>query len=340
MSELQLARVVAALEEVSAEWIEKHDGRKPTRLDVEADERWRVLQEERRELERGLAGEPRAGGCQFFIARRRRWCSNFTSETGATLCWLHSQHSQQAPVTNPACPPPSADAIDLSGKKKTNLSRRMKKMTNPQAIQFATPVQAPDWDSLFADSSLPLFLDIGCSRGRFLYDLSQSTEFEREHGRFNFVGVEIFDSLVKQANAIFLRPNLHYLSANINTSAVSLSFPPSLTYVSIQFPDPWHEAKKKLSRRVVNAELANWLSSALPIGRGQVYICSDVHELATEMKNILLATGNFTLAPAHLDADTWLEKRPWRTPSERDIVCEKQWRPVYRALLVRTAKEL
>ena len=236
----------------------------------------------------------------------------------------------------------SREVIDLSGKKKKRLDRRMKKMTNPLAIQFATPALPVDWASVFADPSLPLFLDIGCSKGRFLHNLAQSSSYERDHGgKWNFVGVEIFDSLVRAANATFKTTNLHYISANINTSCRSLQFPSQLRRVSIQFPDPWFEEKKKI-RRVVNADLAAWLSDALPGGgMGEVYICSDVLELAVEMKAILLATGTFALHSLHSPSAAlelsleWLPSRPWQVPTERDVVCEINLRPVYRALLVR-----
>jgi tRNA (guanine-N7-)-methyltransferase len=232
--------------------------------------------------------------------------------------------------------------IDLSGKKTKRLDRRMKKMTNPLAIQYSTPAPAVDWAAVFTDPSLPLFLDIGCSKGRFLHNLAQSTAYERDHGgKWNFCGVEIYDSLVRAANATFKTPNLHYISANINPSCRSLQFPAQLRRVSIQFPDPWFEEKKKI-RRVVNADIAAWLSDALPGGGvGEVYICSDVLELAVEMKAILLATGAFALHSLHSPLSAlepsleWLPSRPWQVPTERDVVCEINWRPVHRALLTR-----
>jgi tRNA (guanine-N7-)-methyltransferase len=159
----------------------------------------------------------------------------------------------------------------------------------------------------------------------------------------NFVGVEIFDSLVLQANALFAAKNttknLAYISANINASARTLQFPPSLKMVSIQFPDPWHDPKKA-NRRVVNDDLAVWLADVLPPGQGEVYICSDVLPLAQEMKSVLINSGAFELHPLHsgsTSSSEWLPTRPYVQPSERDLVCEKEWRAVYRALLVRRA---
>lgn len=39
---------------------------------------------------------------------------------------------------------------------------------------------------------------------------------------------------------------------------------------------------------------------------------------------------------AELGSPSWLRARPYGLPTERDLVCEALWRPVYRTLLVRT----
>jgi len=330
---VRLESVKASLDVICQEWGDT----KPT-----GDANWQQLRQEQRDLERALAGDPAPGGCEFFIARRRRYCSNSCSEDGAQrLCWMHTGCGAAQTQQDSESSSSSSVAIDLSGKKKKNLSRRMKRMTNPLAHPNAVP--APDWNSVFADPSQPLMLDIGCSKGRYIHELSRSEAFARDHGAMNFVGVEIFDSLVLQANALFAAKNttknLAYISANINASARTLQFPPSLKMVSIQFPDPWHDPKKA-NRRVVNDDLAVWLADVLPPGQGEVYICSDVLPLAQEMKSVLINSGAFELHPLHsgsTSSSEWLPTRPYVQPSERDLVCEKEWRAVYRALLVRRA---
>lgn len=44
---------------------------------------------------------------------------------------------------------------------KTNIRRRMKKMTNPLAKQFNSDIPAVDWSRVYDDPTLPLFVDIG-----------------------------------------------------------------------------------------------------------------------------------------------------------------------------------
>lgn len=226
-------------------------------------------------------------------------------------------------------------------RKKTNQKRRMKKMTNPAAIQFLTPTPAPAWDTIFKDPTLPSILDIGSAKGKFLRDLACSAQFHAAHGSMNFIGVEIFASLVEECNKEAFkgsRCNLHYIASNMNASCYSLAFP-NLRIITIQFPDPWHEPRKR-SRRVVNAALAQWAASVATLR--EVFIVSDVLELAREMRDIFLASGAFVLHPLHAQTDSppgcaesWLQHRPYFVPTERDLVCEILWRPVYRCLLER-----
>ena len=70
---------------------------------------------------------------------------------------------------------------------KTNQERNPKRMTNPLSKQFQTPVPAPPWQTLFAEPGRPLFLDIGCARGRFMQELA----LHRPES-YNYCGVEIF----------------------------------------------------------------------------------------------------------------------------------------------------
>ncbi len=100
---------------------------------------------------------------------------------------------------------------------------------------------------VFADATLPLHLDIGSARGRFLLKMA-----EIEPG-WNFLGVEIREPLVNEANRIAAEenlPNLHYAFANamlwLDTLLSEMPYG-ILRTVTIQFPDPWF--KKKHTKR-------------------------------------------------------------------------------------------
>ena len=337
-------------------------GRKPTVADIAADSTWYEMFTKLQELERAAATKPAPGGCSYYIKKRRRFCSNFVTLTASNrgLCTQHDrlldptealmveeeedEEDEERPTRDGVL---SADETQsaLRIRKKTNLNRRMKKMTNPKALQFLTPTPAPDWESIFDDPCLPSFLDIGSAKGKFLRDLSTSKSFQNGFGRMNFIGVEIFESLVSECNQSFVkasRRNLHYIASNINVSCASLAFP-NLTCLSIQFPDPWREPKKR-NRRVVNTDLAQWAAGVESLR--EVFLVSDVLELAREMRDNFLATGSFTLHAMHRHAtgcegapqtgtDNWLQTRPYGVPTERDLVCEIHWRPVYRVYLER-----
>lgn len=370
-----------------AENFEDSIGLKPSIIHIKENPLWYLAFKILKDKEKENA-EPLPQGCKFYIVRRRRYCSKLASCSNG-FCIEHDI-LQRTDILNKVPDTvgltkgqnTSNSALDMNGItkyevgkssqkvfKKININRRMKKMTNPDAIQFSSPVFAPNWSAIYSNTHYPLFLDIGCGKGRFIKDLSNSTEFVMKYGQHNFVGVEIFESLVLHANNKWISNNLFYIAANINKSYQTLCFP-NLTRVSIQFPDPWFE-KKKLHRRVVNKELAEWLAHALPVD-GEVFLVSDVLELAREMRKIFLDTQKFTLHSLHtsfsqttavpeesvavaaretsdtgsvirdVDAEVedipeggWLSCRPYFVTTERDIVSEIRWRPVYRSFLVK-----
>lgn len=123
-------------------------------------------------------------------------------------------------------------------------------------------------------------------------------------------------------------------------------------------------AKAKYRRRRLfgSAGMARAMAQLLPAG-GLFYGASDVAAVALEMRSAFdTCAGAFTEhqlhtqpeqcladadAPADLDgvksgADgrTWLRRTPFGIPTERELVCEVAWRPVYRFLLRRTALPL
>jgi tRNA (guanine-N7-)-methyltransferase len=195
--------------------------------------------------------------------------------------------------------------------------------------KYQTPVQPPIWDRVYAQPSQPLHLDIGCARGEFL--LSMATL----QPHWNFLGLEIREPLVEQANAkvseLGLR-NLYYLFANVNNSLKPLleSFEAgTLRRVTLQFPDPWFK-KRQAKRRVVQPELVDTLSTYLMDG-GEVFLQSDVEAVAVEMCDRFEAHPAFQKQGAEL----WLASNPLPVATEREFSTLSRGEPVYRALFVR-----
>jgi len=50
--------------------------------------------------------------------------------------------------------------------------RRVRQHVNPLSSKYANPAEVPDWSEVFANSRLPLHLDIGCGKGDFVREMA------------------------------------------------------------------------------------------------------------------------------------------------------------------------
>jgi len=133
---------------------------------------------------------------------------------------------------------------------------------NPLSRYHQLPRPLPSLEELFPDPTLPLHLDIGSARGRFLLALAPLRP-ERNH-----LGLEIRQPLVEAAEAdrqAAALPNLRFLFANANVSLpgwLALLPPGRLALVSLQFPDPWFKTRHH-KRRVLGPALLHALAGAM-----------------------------------------------------------------------------
>ncbi|MFM7674408.1 MAG: tRNA (guanosine(46)-N7)-methyltransferase TrmB [Synechococcus sp.] len=204
---------------------------------------------------------------------------------------------------------------------------------NPLSRLHQQPPPLPPLEALFADPALPLHLDIGCARGRFLLALA-----EQDQSR-NHLGVEIRRPLVEAAEAerqALGLTHLHFLYCNANVSLQDwlAALPPGrLDRVSIQFPDPWFK-KKHHKRRVLQPPLLLALAGALAPGR-ELFLQSDVLAVIEPMVQLVEASGVFE-RPAE-DERPWRGENPLPVPTERERHVLSQGLPVYRVLYRRNA---
>ncbi len=206
---------------------------------------------------------------------------------------------------------------------------RVRQHVNPLSKKYQTPVSPPNWEDVYAQPNQPLHLDIGCAKGEFL--LSMATL----QPNWNFLGLEIREPLVNQANAKVSElglSNIHFLFCNVNNSIKPLLESLGtgrLQRLTIQFPDPWFK-KRQAKRRMVQPELVDSLAVYLVDG-GEVFLQSDVEEVAVEMRD------RFEEHPAFhkQGTDTWLATNPLPVPTEREVSTLSRGEPVYRALFVR-----
>ena len=207
----------------------------------------------------------------------------------------------------------------------------MRQHVNPLSRFFQLPLELPAPAELFADPQLPIHLDIGCARGRFLLALAQ------HQPNCNHLGVEIRRPLVDAAEAdrqALGLCNLHYLFCNANISLQDwlVALPAGLLQrVTIQFPDPWFKQKHQ-KRRVLQPALLAALAEALGPGR-ELFIQSDVLAVITPMVQLIEASGGFDRPAA--DGRPWRAGNPLAVPTERETYVLSLGLPVYRVLYER-----
>ncbi|MCB1024041.1 MAG: tRNA (guanosine(46)-N7)-methyltransferase TrmB [Acidobacteria bacterium] len=200
---------------------------------------------------------------------------------------------------------------------------RVHQHVNPLAKYYRElPIEPLDCGKTFENPRLPLHLDIGCGRGRFLLEMAAMKP------GYNFLGVDIREPLVIEANEIRddrKMTNLHYefCNATIDLNVLLRDLPEnSLQFVSIQFPDPWFK-KRHSKRRMVKDQLVETIYGHLS-KEGTVFIQTDVEFLSAEMVE-LFEEGGFQ----RFEIDE--NPLPAQTERERSVIGRDL--PVYRAIL-------
>ena len=88
---------------------------------------------------------------------------------------------------------------------------RVHQHVNPLAPYFQFTPQPIEIEKIFANPDLPLLLDIGCARGRFLLQMAELDKSQ------NYLGIEIREALVIEGNRLADEAglsNLHYEFSN------------------------------------------------------------------------------------------------------------------------------
>ncbi|MBX3243302.1 MAG: tRNA (guanosine(46)-N7)-methyltransferase TrmB [Acidobacteria bacterium] len=199
---------------------------------------------------------------------------------------------------------------------------RVHQHVNPLAPYFRQAPEPLDLDQIFADSELPLHLDLGCARGRFILKMA---ELEPNQ---NFIGVEIREALVNEANRLAAERDLSNLRYSFCNAMLWLDrllekIPGGvLQTVTIQFPDPWFK-KKHSKRRMVTPEMVETIANiAAPNAR--IFVQTDIEFLAEEMFDMFRKNEHFS--------EIEIDKNPFPVKTERENAVEEKGLPVYRAM--------
>jgi tRNA (guanine-N7-)-methyltransferase len=199
---------------------------------------------------------------------------------------------------------------------------RVHQHVNPLAPYYRFAPRALELENVFAKPDLPLHLDIGSARGRYLLKMA---EIQKD---WNFLGVEIREPLVVEANRIVRESclsNLQYEFCNAMIALDSLieKLPEnSLQMVTIQFPDPWFK-KKHAKRRMVNAELVETVVSHLS-KFGKIFVQTDIEFLADEMFSLFRVDERLR--------EIKITENPFRVKTEREAAVEEKNLPIYRTM--------
>ncbi len=202
---------------------------------------------------------------------------------------------------------------------------RVHQHVNPLSPYFRFTPKPIEIEKVFADSDLPLHLDIGSARGRFLLKMAQTFP------EANFLGAEIREPLVIEANRIAKENNLTNLHYEFNNATFSLdrlleNLPAHILHtITIQFPDPWYK-KKHAKRRMVDENLVETIVGHLKIS-GKIFIQTDVEFLADEMFEIFRANNDLY--------ETAVEENPFPVKTEREAAVEEKKLPIYRAMFIK-----
>lgn len=199
---------------------------------------------------------------------------------------------------------------------------RVHQHVNPLAPYFRFTPKPLEFDEIFFNSSLPVHLDIGSARGRFLLQMAEIDKTQ------NYLGVEIREPLVIEANQLAKEANLtnlHYefCNATIWLDRLLNNLPENiLKTVTIQFPDPWYK-KKHAKRRMVKDEMIEAIAKNLDL-TGKVFVQTDVEFLAEEMFDLFRANERFQ--------EIKISENPFPVKTEREKAVEDKDLPVYRTV--------
>ncbi|KAJ0797368.1 putative tRNA (guanine(46)-N(7))-methyltransferase [Helianthus annuus] len=213
---------------------------------------------------------------------------------------------------------------------------RVRQHVNPLSASLSIPVEVPNWEDVFEDPKLPLVVDIGSGSGRFLMWLAK-----KNPGSKNYMGLEIRKKLVTRAEKWVKElalSNIHFLFANASISFKQLisTYPGPLMLVSILCPDP-HFKKRHHKRRVLQKPLVDAIVDGLMPG-GQVFIQSDVLEVAIDMRRYLDAESDKLVHVDNIDSSLlcddagWLKSNPMGIRTEREIHAEFEGAKIYRRM--------
>lgn len=198
-------------------------------------------------------------------------------------------------------------------------TKRHRRHANPFTVRHdLSHVRA---QALF-DRQAPLAIDVGCGPGLFVQQLATA------YPHFNVLGLEIRPHLVAATETLAAKSglsNVRCLLANANLHLASLVEPGQVSFLSINFPDPWYK-KRHHKRRVVNADWLREISPALAQG-AFIHAMSDYLPVALHMRCALREAHGYQ---DQNPGDAWPAASTTGLTSEREQTHMGRGEPIYR----------
>ncbi|VVU94529.1 Putative methyltransferase [seawater metagenome] len=151
---------------------------------------------------------------------------------------------------------------------------------DPFQSRYQELIEIPNWNEIFENSNLPILIDIGPARGKYLIEMAEKN-LDR-----NYLGLEIREQLVTKANEEVKEKklrNIHFIfcNASLNFIPIYESLKNRVDIVNILNPDPWYKNSHK-KRRLITLDFVKGLYYNVKNGL-EIHIQSDVEELIKDI---------------------------------------------------------
>jgi tRNA (guanine-N7-)-methyltransferase len=169
----------------------------------------------------------------------------------------------------------------------------------------------------------PLWVDIGCGKGRFLLAMAA------RHPTMSFLGVDRLLARLRLVERRAVRaalPNVRLLRAEALYTVQHLLPPQSVRVFSIFFPDPWPKRRHHRRRLFTSAFLGALHQAAAP--QGVIHIATDDADYFQAIRKLFRADARFGPTGA-LEPDA-------AARTNFEIVFQRQGTPIHRAAYVRS----
>lgn len=205
------------------------------------------------------------------------------------------------------------------------MTRGPRLLPNPVGTDLAELESPPDWTEVFGFDG-PLELEIGSGKG------GHALEYAARHPHVRYIAFEWRKKYARdsqaRADALGIK-NLRVIEGDARTLTPRLFQPASLSWVRLQFPDPWWK-RSHHHRAIVQPDFVRFLYDLLLPG-GQFDLRTDVQDRGERMLKELEA-GGFINPLGKGQFHPW---DPNEVPSSRERRYLERGEPVYRARLLK-----